>query len=106
MNHRINLLPKESKAFLTALKPYLDQHPKAQVDMYRRGKYILRLRIIDPDFAGMDRKDRDDLIWDMLYERLPKELLEDITMVLLLTPAEADESMANTDFEKPLPLEV
>jgi len=103
--NRIRLAKQEEKLILKALQPYLSAHPKARLEMYRRGKFILRIRIIDPDFAGMDRIERDNLIWSYL-DQVPGDITQDITMLLLLTPAEASESFTNQDFEKPLPLEV
>jgi len=103
--NRIKLAKQEEKLILKALKPYLAAHPKARVEMYRRGKFILRIRIIDPDFGGMDRFERDDLVWSYL-DQIPGDITQDITMLLLLTPDETSDSFANLDFEKPLPLEV
>jgi stress-induced morphogen len=106
MVHKKPVSAKELKAIQKALKPYFDQHPRARLDMYRRDKFILRMRIIDPDFDGMTQEQRDDLIWDMLYKNLHEDLLQELSMVLLLSPREVKESMVNIDFEKPQPVTV
>lgn len=54
----------------------------------------------------MTQEQRDDLIWDMLYKNLHEDLLQELSMVLLLSPREVKESMVNIDFEKPQPVTV
>jgi hypothetical protein len=60
------------------------------------------VRIIDCDFHGQDRVDRERAIWGIL-EALPAVVQNEITLLLLLTPEEADSSFANFEFENPLP---
>jgi len=85
-----------------ALRPYLDQHPKAREDSYSQNSASIRVRVIDPDFEGIDRVDRYDLIWKYL-ETLPEHILVQITVLLSLTPDEAKTSFANMDFDHPIP---
>lgn len=85
-----------------ALRPYLDQHPNAVEESYPQNSASIRVRVIDPDFQGIDRFDRHDLIWPYL-ETLPEHIMMQITVLLLLTPEETATSFANTDFENPIP---
>ncbi len=70
--------------------------------MKRQNNVSVRIRIIDPDFQGKDRVDRDTYAWQFLDD-LPDETKADITMLLLLTPKEAKTSLANAEFEEPIP---
>jgi stress-induced morphogen len=83
------------------LESYRRLRPQAKIDIRRQNSVAIRIRVIDPTFAGMDRIERDDEIWGVL-QTLPDEVQSQITMVLLLTPEEAGESFANLDFERPL----
>ena len=82
---------------------YLRRHPNAKIDGYRRGRWIVRLRVIDPDFRGVSMTDRDKEIWEILSP-LPDDVVGDIHLLVLLTPDEAKTSPMNYDFEHPLPV--
>lgn len=84
------------------LLPYDEQHPEATIELYRRNSISIRIRVVDPSFDGMEKSDRHSRIWEYL-EKLPDELQSDISMVVLLTPAETKRSMANLEFEDPSP---
>lgn len=88
------------------LAPYQAAHTNAQIDVRRRHEVSIHIRVIDPDFRGMRRVEREDLFWPLLHQ-LPYETFADITILLLLTPEEATRSMANMEFENPVswPLE-
>ncbi len=87
---------------LEALRDYQDAHPAAQVDARRQNSVSVRIRIIDPAFAGQDRVDREPAVWRLL-NTLPEDVFSNITMLLLITPAEAEHSLANLEFEDPIP---
>jgi hypothetical protein len=65
-------------------------------------EYLMRLRIIDPRFAGRNRTSRTEEIESLIAE-LPQELQDDLTMLVLLAPGEERESPANREFERPSP---
>jgi stress-induced morphogen len=90
------------QSILDALREYEATHLAADVEVYRQNSASVRVRIIDPDFAGLDRAERHKLVWRML-ERLPEDVLSDVTILLLLTPDEVGDSFANFDFEHPIP---
>lgn len=86
---------------LDVLAEYEGVHPNAQIEGRRHNPVAIRLRIIDPDFQGMDRLDREPEVWKLLH-RLPEEVFVNITMVLLLTPEEAENSLASQEFDHPI----
>jgi len=86
----------------TALDAYQDAHPSAQIDVRRQNPVSIRVRIVDPGFSGKDRLDREPEVWNEL-KKLPDEVFADITMLLLLAPEEAASSLANVEFENPIP---
>lgn len=93
---------KAVRAIASALVAYQSAHPKAKIDVYRQNSVSVRIRIVDPDFRALDLVDRDSKIWEILH-RLPDDVQAEITMVLLLTPAEKKKSFANVEFEDPIP---
>jgi stress-induced morphogen len=88
-------------AVMQALTRYESEHPRADIVGYRQGAYSIRIRIIDPEFAGLGRAERHDAIWKVL-EELPEETQSHLSTILLLTPAEIDKSFANLEFENPV----
>lgn len=84
-----------------ALREYQNEHPRAEISVRRQNPVAIRIRILDLSFAGVDRVDREPSVWRIL-DRLPDEILQNVTM-LLLTPNEAKQPLANLEFENPLP---
>ncbi|MFW6171974.1 MAG: hypothetical protein ACODAD_15915 [Planctomycetota bacterium] len=84
------------------LSPYEGDHPNARIDVRRQNSVSIRTRIIDPDFAGLDRVDREPAVWDVL-KTLPEEVFTNIMMLGLLAPDETERSLANREFEAPIP---
>jgi stress-induced morphogen len=87
---------------LDVLREYESAHAGAQIEVYRQNPVSIRIRIVDPDFRGMDRVDRDSLLWKTL-EKLPHEVQSDLTLLLLLTPDEKAMSFADFEFDHPVP---
>jgi len=87
---------------LDTLAEYRDSHPNADVKAKRQNSVSIRVRIIDSDFDGMDRVDREPPVWKVL-KTLPEDIFSNITMLLLLTPKEAESSLANLEFNDPIP---
>ena len=90
---------------LDALAEYERVHPLTQIEGRRQNPVSIRLRIIDPDFQGIDRIAREPEIWKLL-RKLPEEAFVNITMLLLLTPEEAEHSLASQEFDHPIPSRV
>jgi stress-induced morphogen len=85
-----------------ALQPYQQDHPSSEIDIYRQNSVSIRVRVIDPDFAGMSRVARNDRVWKY-FDQLSDEEQGDISMLVLLTPEETRASMANLEFDDPIP---
>jgi hypothetical protein len=85
-----------------ALQSYQDDHPSAQIDLYRQNPASVRVRIIDPDFAGIGKVGRNERVWKYL-DKLSEDDQSDISMLLLLTPEETKISFANFEFDDPVP---
>ena len=90
---------------LDVLAAYERAHPQAQIEGRRHSPVSVRLRILDPDFHGKDRLEREPEIWQLL-QQLPDDVFVNITMLLLLTPEEAEKSFASQEFEHPIPSRV
>lgn len=82
------------------LEEYGSKHPQAQIVLYRQNAVSLRIRIVDPEFRGRSRAQREEEVWVALNQ-LPDETLQDLSILLLFTPEEVGKSMANYEFESP-----
>jgi hypothetical protein len=90
------------KRIVAALEEYAATHPKAQVSVYRHNDVSVRIRVIDPTFKALSWADRESDLWAVL-EKLPEDVVSEISVVILLAPQEAKKSIANMDFEDPIP---
>ena len=88
--------------FVGALENYQNDHPQAEIDLYRHGKYSVRVRIADPGFAGLNKSQRHRLAWPYVTA-IPEETLSDLSSFLLLTPDEKSNSFASFEFDDPIP---
>jgi stress-induced morphogen len=87
---------------IAALRAYEADHPQAQIDLYRQIPVSVRVRIIDPDFAGQSKPHRNQQVWRYL-DQVPDEVQGDISALLLLAPGETKTSFENFEFEDPVP---
>jgi hypothetical protein len=90
------------KLIVKALEQYAESHPKADIEVYRHNIVSVRIRVIDPSFKGVSRGQRDVDLWALLQE-LPEEVVQDITLIIMLTPAEAKKSFSSMEFDDPIP---
>lgn len=72
------------------------------VECYQREGYdfLMRLRVTDDRFRGLNRVDRASLVEQEL-EKLPDELQGSITMLVLVTPEEKSTSLLSLEFDDP-----
>ena len=89
-------------AIADALTAYEKAHPKADIVIYRQNSVSARVRIVDPELAGISKADRHDLVWKYLSS-LPDEVQTEVSVLLLLVPEESAVSFANFEFEHPIP---
>jgi hypothetical protein len=85
-----------------ALTDYDNAHPKAQIEAYRQNPVSVRIRVLNPEFAGKSRAEREEEVWNHL-NKLPEDAVADISLLLLLTPQEAKDSLVNLEFDDPTP---
>jgi hypothetical protein len=90
------------RQIIKALEQYAEGHPKAEIEAYRHNSVSVRIRIIDPNFERQSRAQREDDLWAILDE-LPEDVVAEISLLLLLTPAEAKKSFASMEFDDPIP---
>jgi stress-induced morphogen len=74
----------------------------SDVECYQREGYnfLMRLRVTDPRFRGMNRVDRATLVEEELA-KLPDELQASISMLVLVTPQERKTSLHSLEFDDP-----
>ena len=84
------------------LVSYQRDHARARIDLYRQNSASVRVRIIDPDFSGSSKRNRHSLVWKYL-DPISEDAQADISMLVLLAPNEVEKSMANLEFEDPVP---
>lgn len=85
-----------------ALQAYQQDHPAAEIDIYRQNSVSIRIRIVDPTLAALSKVDRSRLVWKY-FAALSEDLQSEISTLLLLTPEEIKLSFANFEFEDPIP---
>lgn len=86
----------------TLKREYGSAHPQAKIEAYRYNPASIRIRIIDPDFKGMNRVERDDLV-SAILDTLPEGVRAEIMILLLLTPQESKTSPMSQEFDHPAP---
>jgi stress-induced morphogen len=79
---------------------YASKHQDAEIKVYRYNSGSIRIRIIDADFQGQSKAQRDRSIWKIL-EALPNDVRDEISLRLLLTPAERATSLLSAEFDRP-----
>src|SRR5438270_11954280 len=90
------------ECMIEALRAYEADHPGSRIDLYRQNPVSVRVRIIDPDFAGRNKVERSKMVWKYL-EGLSDDIQSDISTLLLLVPDETKMSFANFEFDDPAP---
>ena len=77
--------------------------PRARIDVYALDRSVIRARVISRRFRGLSLIEREEMVLPVL-DQLPDDVVQDITVLLLLAPGELKPSAANLEFEKPTPL--
>lgn len=84
-----------------ALDRFDADHGPSSVEVYRHGRYVIRVRVVGEVFRGRSLADRHQLVWQYLND-LPEETLSDVSVLLLLTPDERG-TFASVEFDDPVP---
>src|SRR5437764_5629528 len=90
------------RQFVAALERYQAQHENAEIEVFRRNSAAIRVCVVDPDFEGKSDHERDRMVWPLL-QQLPRDVIWELSILLLLTPDETKKSFAYFDFKHPLP---
>jgi hypothetical protein len=98
---------EELTALHQLLEDYEQTFPGAQTSYYRRNNVSIRLRVIDPSFQGLTQTARSERVEGWI-EKLPDEIAQNITLMLLYTPQEltnpiSTQAFSNLEFEQPTP---
>ena len=91
----------ELKSLKESLDLYETQHTGAKADLYRYNSASIRLRVIDTRFEGMTKSSRHADVWKFLASRVNEDTLAEVSLLLLVAPAELHNSFANLEFEEP-----
>lgn len=86
------------KAVQSALDRFCKDHTGSHATTYRYNSASIRIRILSEQFAKMDKVERHDLVWPCL-ELLDEDVVEQISVVLLLTPNEHQSGRSLMDIE-------
>jgi hypothetical protein len=86
-----------AQQILDAVKPYQDVHTHAEIEVGRSNPASVGLRIIDNDFHGMNRVDRENAIWPLIAN-LSEEVQSELSMLVLVTQDEKKTSLASLTF--------
>jgi stress-induced morphogen len=87
----------------SVLDEYERQHSGAVATLYRQNSVSIRIRIVDESFTRLSKPERHDRAWKFISDRLDDEEIQDISVLLLLSPDEQRSSFMNFDFDDPIP---
>jgi stress-induced morphogen len=89
------------------IKSVLDQYEHhyegSTASVYRQNSASVRIRIVDQRFDGLSIGQRHDAVWKFIADRLGQEELQEISVLLMLTPQEKLVSDMSSDFDHPIP---
>ena len=88
---------KAVKTLKTVLDEYERVHPGAVAQLYRQNTASVRIRIVDSRFVSMSAGDRHDEVWNFLSDRLDDDTIQEISVLLPLTPREQRVSFMNSE---------
>lgn len=104
MSVRISRGPTDDPAVVAlrdCLEGYVRTHSGASAELYRRSPASIAVRVVDPGFAGTNRLDRHGVLWHYLAERVPDEVMDELGVLLTVTPAEAKTTIGSLEFDDP-----
>src|SRR5258706_16020403 len=94
----------ETRKIAELLEKHFPDHPADYpADAYRYNSASIRVRVVSERFEGKNRAERGKLVYPWLKRELPTDTWQDITLILLLTPDEVENSLMNREFDHPTP---
>jgi stress-induced morphogen len=95
---------KEPAIIEKLLKEEFSDYPSAHPpEAYRYNIASIRIRVVSPRFEGKNESERYKMVAPLLKKNLSEDTWQDITILLLLTPDEVEDSLLNREFESPTP---
>jgi hypothetical protein len=85
----------------SALDRYVADNPGATAELYRRGTYLVRVRVVDSRFARMGHDQRHQAVYSYL-DQLPDEVASQVTYLVAITPGER-QAGSSLEFDNPFP---
>src|SRR5436309_7218781 len=85
------------------LDDYEQQQPGGCASLYRHNSASIRVRIVDDRFDGLSRAARHDQVWKFIADRLNDDDIQEISVLLLLSPKEQQTTFMNSEFDDPVP---
>lgn len=91
-----------TRQIYAALKKVFSDLPDVTSEVvYLYNPVSIRIRVIDPRFEGKGTAERERMV-NRALKTLPPEVTEDITLLLMLTPEEAEKSSTlSREFDDP-----
>jgi stress-induced morphogen len=95
---------KETVLIEELLSARFSDHPRQYPPQaYRYNIASIRLRVVSPSFEEKNESERYKMVAPLLKKKLPEDTWQDVTMLVLLTPDEVNDSLLNQEFEDPTP---
>jgi hypothetical protein len=98
---RAKARPKSAPIIERALKKgfpfYPAEYPPRAL---QEGEFTVFVRVVSDRFKGKDRCERDDMVHPII-KKLPRDVSDDLMILLLLTPDELQDSLVNREFFEP-----
>src|SRR5262245_57716734 len=96
-------ITKETRMIEQFLKGLFPHHPSEfRPAAYRYNPTCVRVRLVDAQFQGLSRLERQRRAEEILAT-LPDKIQSDIFFIALLAPTEVNQSALNDEFEHPSP---
>jgi len=69
---------------------------------FRPSNSVIRVRVVDAAFAGKTTAERENMVFPLL-DKMPRDILDDLTFLLLVTPEEQKgaKALLDAEFEDP-----
>jgi stress-induced morphogen len=84
------------------LEQYEASHSGAIATLYEQTPGAVRVRIVDERFANVSKSNRHEEVFKFLADRLDDDTIEEISILLLLSPSEQNSSFLNQEFDDPI----
>lgn len=95
----------QSDDYVDKLKSILDEYEQAypglKAEVYRYNPASIRIRVVGDLYAGMPKSSRHDHAYDFISQRSESDLLDEISMLLLLPESEKKNNFTSHEFDDP-----